>query len=518
MIEHKSTFYKITAAVAVLPVAFYTLSLFHSELLCDILSAINAAVASTILVYSYTKSNNKNSTGRSLVFCALACFSWCVADVLWTILAVLGHNPLKSMVIIFFYSLTNIFLGTAVLVFMFYQLSKWNSVQLLLDTFVISILSAILVWISFFHKESTWRAFFRKDGIISVSSITIDFLLIIGFILAVYSIRKGKIPTYIILFGFGILTYSVTDLGFYYSYANNTYIPNSLMDVIYSVSITIIAFGGLWRSMVNPLESAGNIKNTGDIKNIGIGRRWLFLFLFPLAALLYEGFVFKDAVHFLAAIIIYKAFSNQVQVIIKSDELYRKELNINNILEKRAAEQYSELIFLANHDTVTKLYNRRFFMKSLEESMKALLSNEMLATFLIDVDRFKIINDTLGHDVGDKVLIELSGRMQKCSKDQAVLARLGGDEFALFFRGRYSKDELASIAEKIIEACSVPIVVEDKTLNVTISLGISLYPQDSADRVTLMRNADIAMYRAKSLGYNRYTFYEPCLAEHREEA
>lgn len=501
MSEPKSVYCRIAVTGIFFLAAYYIASLLRSEFICNALSALSAAIAASILIYSYVIDYRQTTSGKAVLSYAAACSSWFMADTLWTIYAVLGKNPANILIIKAFYSLTNVFLFLAVILFIFYQLNKWKSVQMLLDTLIISILSAMLVWIVFFQRKNTWIEFIWKDGLITGIPIAVDFLIITGLIITLYSIRKDAVPAYVFVVGLGILTYSGTDLAYYYMYTNNTYIPNSLMDVLYVASLILIALGILWKPMLKPAAEMH------DIENIGIGRRWLFLFLFPMAAYLSEGFVFGDIVHGLAAIVIYKAFSSQVLVAIKNEELYHRELDLKNILEKRVTEQFSELVFLANHDTVTKLHNRHHYIKVLEESMKNLGSDEILAAFLIDIDRFKIINDTLGHDFGDKVLVEFSDRMLKCSKNCTVLSRIGGDEFALFYKGNYTNDEIVKFAEGIIGTCRTPFVIEGRKMKVTISLGISFFPADALDRNTLMKNADIAMYRAKAQGYNQFVFY-----------
>lgn len=501
MAEKKTAYCRIAVAVVVLLSAYYAASILHADLLCNVLSALSAAAASSILIYSYLIHYKGTPSGKAVLSYSAACSSWFIADTLWTIYAALGINPASDIVIKAFYSLTNVFLGLAVILFAFYQLNKWNSVQVILDTVVISILSAMLIWIVFFQRKNTWIEFIWKDGIITGIPIAVDFLIITGLILTLYSLRRDTVPAYVFAVGLGILAFSGIDLSYYYMYTVNTYKPNSLMDIFYVAALAVIALGVLWKPLISP------DRDIDDIRNIGIGRRWLFLFLFPIAAYISEGFVVNDIIHSIVAVVIYKAFSNQVQVAIRNDELYHRELDLKNVLEKRVTEQYSELLFLANHDTVTRLHNRHHFNKTLEESMKSLRPDEILAAFLIDIDRFKVINDTLGHDFGDKVLMEFSERMNKCSKNCNVLARLGGDEFALFYKGNYSNDEMVKNAENILEACRTPFIIDGRVMKVTISLGISFYPSDAMDRNTLMRNADIAMYRAKSLGYNKFVLY-----------
>jgi len=502
-------FFKILIIEAILLTVYFTASIQHADFLCSIFSITVVATFVIILLYSFYISNKKGSISKTFPFYALACFSWFLGNLLTTIYIDQGLNPPESSLSVFIYFLTNVFLGAAVLIFMFRLFKKWNSLQLLLDTLVIAILSLNLIWISFFHKDVAWLNILMQDSFNSAICIGMDFLIILGFLITIFYLKKQRIPSYILLLGIGLALYAANDLYYYYIHAYNLYSPNSLTDLLSTVSLFLIALGALWKTLIYRDEEMDEIKNN----KFKFSHRWVFLFLFPLIALLTEGFVFIDVMRSLLAIIIYLVLSNQVQLAIKKDELYKKELEINTILEKRIEEQYGELVFLANHDVVTKLHNRFFFIKSLEKSIMDLINDEVLAVFLIDIDRFKTINDSFGHDVGDEVLINMSGKMLEFSKDKAVLARLGGDEFALYFRGNYNHNDIAEIAEKMIEACSSPIYLGENTLYLTISVGISICPADANDRVAIIKNADIAMYRAKAQGYNKYVFYDPFFIE-----
>ncbi len=507
MTKQKKIFLLFALVSAILVLFFIIAAILKMEILGNVLSMLITATATAILIYAYYISKSKNSTGRAIPFLALSCFSWFFADLLSLLTLVSGGNPQNSVLINSIYSFTSVFLYIAVLLFVIFLFKKWKSVQHLLDTFIITILSVMLVWIVFLQKDHAWINLFWQTGFNSAICIVLDFIIIIGTSITLYSIRNNKIPVFMLIYDCGILAFTVTDLFYYYFFAHSMYIPYSFLDVIYATSLIIISLGGLWRSLVDPVNQI-SIK-----KELGIGKRWLIFFLFPLVALLSEGFVYKDIIHFLVAIIMYRILTVQVQVAAEKDQLYRKELELNNILEKRVEEQYGELIFMANHDTVTKLNNRRFFIKSLEDTIEKLPKHQTLAVLFIDIDRFKTINDTLGHDIGDKVLIEISTRMLECVNDSAVLARLGGDEFAVFIWGNYTRQNIVEFAEKIIEICNNQILIDDNRIQITISLGIAFYPTDADNRGALMRNADIAMYRAKSQGYNKYVFYDPFFVE-----
>ncbi len=127
-----------------------------------------------------------------------------------------------------------------------------------------------------------------------------------------------------------------------------------------------------------------------------------------------------------------------------------------------------------------------------------------MAVLFLDLDRFKTINDSLGHDKGDQVLTTVSSRLVACMRDGDTVARLGGDEFVILLNNLTREEDAATIASKIIACFQQPLAVNDHELYITASIGISLYPQDGDDGNALLKNADTAMYRAKDTGRNSF--------------
>lgn len=180
-------------------------------------------------------------------------------------------------------------------------------------------------------------------------------------------------------------------------------------------------------------------------------------------------------------------------------ELFRS----NNELKVRE----DRLRYLAYHDPLTGLPNRKLFAEQLEESLSWANSNSLMVGLLfIDLDGFKKVNDTLGHEMGDRLLITVASRLSNCLRGSDTVARLGGDEFTVILRAIPKKEVAAKVAEKILTAITEPILLEGNTARVSASIGISIYPFNSHDTETLIKQADAAMYRAKHMGKNRYEF------------
>lgn len=165
------------------------------------------------------------------------------------------------------------------------------------------------------------------------------------------------------------------------------------------------------------------------------------------------------------------------------------------------------LRYQAYHDALTGLPNRQLFQERLSESIAAASSTSLLVALLfLDLDGFKLINDSLGHNIGDLLLKGVAGRLKGCLRGSDLISRLGGDEFTVILPTIPGKVEAARVAEKIRDAITQPFEIDGHPVAVTTSIGISLYPLDGQDTEVLIKNADAAMYRAKELGKNRYEF------------
>jgi diguanylate cyclase (GGDEF)-like protein len=171
--------------------------------------------------------------------------------------------------------------------------------------------------------------------------------------------------------------------------------------------------------------------------------------------------------------------------------------------------------YLAYHDGLTALPNRSLFSKLLVQSIhEAHRYNRRLAVLFLDLDRFKQINDTLGHEAGDQLLQEVGNRLKGCLRESDTVARLGGDEFVVLLPELDDGKYVVTVGQKILSAVARPFVLIGQEFRVTVSIGISTYPQDGLDERTLTKNADIAMYQAKEMGKNNFQFYSEKLNAH----
>lgn len=218
-----------------------------------------------------------------------------------------------------------------------------------------------------------------------------------------------------------------------------------------------------------------------------------------------------------------KTFSNVFVNRKKGGKFYYEEKTITPLKDEQGAvthfvstgrditdrmETQERLQFLAHHDVLTELPNRTLFLDRLKQSLAyARWHDRLVAVLFLDIDRFKNINDTLGHEAGDRLLQELAQRLSSCLRDRDTVARFGGDEFVIMLNDIAEDGDVSKLAQKILDALKEPFSVSDTRLHVSASIGISLFPTDGKETGRLLRNADTAMYRAKELGRNNYQFY-----------
>lgn len=179
-----------------------------------------------------------------------------------------------------------------------------------------------------------------------------------------------------------------------------------------------------------------------------------------------------------------------------------------DITERREREQKIE--FLAHHDHLTGLLNRVLFADRVEHAIAhAHRGGRKFAIVFIDMDRFKHINDTLGHAVGDQLLVHVASRIKAMIREDDTACRYGGDEFVVLLEEINHREDIASIAERILQAASTPIEVEENRVSATLSIGIAVYPDDGEAVELLLQNADVAMYQAKQSGRAACKFFSP---------
>ncbi|MCK4977251.1 MAG: PAS domain S-box protein, partial [Anaerolineales bacterium] len=179
---------------------------------------------------------------------------------------------------------------------------------------------------------------------------------------------------------------------------------------------------------------------------------------------------------------------------------------VTDITERKRAEE--RLTYIATHDSLTGLPNRSLFYDRLQHAVHNAKRNGLgIAVAFLDLDGFKSVNDTYGHEKGDFLLQDVASRLNSCVRESDSVARLGGDEFTFIFEKVHDPGDAITIAEKIIDSLTKPFKIDGEFVYITASIGISLYPEDGNDTAELIKKADTAMYAAKDLAQNSYRLY-----------
>lgn len=513
----KKNFIKAISFIIFIYGIYFISTIFQSDFWGNVLAPI-VGLFTFIILFKTTLDTNENVRNKVIwLFLSLACLVWNIADTLWAFYYFFtAFNPAKSIAISFLYSCSNIFLFIAVIIFCFNTFKKWNSFQLWIDSIFISISLISLLFI--FHDILPIIKSIFYDQLFSICIMTLDVVIIVAITICYFCLRKGRIPTYILIVTVGITIFSIVDLYYHHLYLNNSYIPNSIIDSAYMSGFLLIATGAILKKYINNTKCSEIVYPN---PNVDFRKKQLLLYVFPILLILIEGVNIIHLINLLVLIFIYKILSIYIQTFIKSEQLLLKEKEINVILEEKIKQRTKEITdknaeleiknkrldFLSNKDTLTNLYNRRFFMDNIKNELDSLNPLESVALFYMDLDRFKTINDMYGHQIGDLTLIEISKRLESLNKWNFILARLSGDEFVLVYRGILDYTFIEELSSSIIDKCSEPIEIGEYIFYVSASMGISLYPLDAKDSYTLMKNADIAMYEAKAQGKNRCIFF-----------
>lgn len=490
---------------------YFIATVLQSKFWVDILAPIGGVMAFGITLNTYLKSDRTQNIGKIWIVISLACLSWAIADTLWFVCYwVFGQNANNNDLISLFYFGTNGFLFATIFIYAVYKFKKWNTIQLILDYSVISVSTLLLMWIFFFDKCFKLLDIINGNGWKIVLIIFVDVVIFIGIATGYISTKNDKISMPIRIVTSGILIYTFIDLYWVYLDINNMYIPNSIVDAVYIASLLVIAMGATLQR---------NCNKTLEIKDynyyiISVHYKAMYVLVGPALVIIFKGIDIIGLIDFFFINLVYLSATGYVQTSIKNEELLKKECKLNLELENRIEERTKELveknkqlIYLSNHDALTNLYNRRYLMNALEKELTKIAPNETLALLFVDLDRFKIINDTYGHAVGDQILIEVSRRLEALNNKNGFLARLGGDEFVFAFHTSHDYDEIEKIAQQIIDGCSKIIEIEGHSFYLTITVGISIYPLDAQNANELLKNADMAMYQGKKRGYNRFVSF-----------
>jgi diguanylate cyclase (GGDEF)-like protein len=481
------------------------------------IAVLSPLIASVFLFLSYKRIKGKER--KVWLFILFSTINVFIGYSIWiyyeTFLRIEVQFPNKSYIFLYLFL---VFYIIAIFYKLYINRHYYNFLQLLFDTsLVITVISAI-VW-AYILKP------FLDTHTLTLSNLIFLFYPILEIALLFCLLMIFLVPKKI--FSAETLILNMVSMGAYIL-ANTIVMYNSIhafnqlfyLDIIYVISPLLIGISSLYdktQRTDEEIEMLSSFKKDFQIPRMLVPYSSIILML-TLTILYPER---AASIKVAGKICFVLLLVRQIITQLENRALINKLSGTNELLEervKRRTEQISkinnELEYIAEHDPLTGLPNRRLFAKRLELCLKNKnASEDIFAVLFIDLDRFKSINDYLGHKTGDSLLMEIAQCLRKCTRETDTISRQGGDEFLLILDNITDVSEIDKTAKKIISCLSTPFIINGYEINVSASIGISVYPHHGNSSEVLMKNADIAMYRVKDKGKNGVEFYDESIGK-----
>lgn len=444
----------------------------------------------------------------------LCCLVWGMADLLWLIFSnVLFIDPIDPIFLNFLYTIPNILFTILLTLYIYNNQENWNLQQLLIDIFTFVAFGMVLMW-SFIFSNTNLQINYDFNLFLTILYIFLDFFVMVEIGLICFSKGFKNFSTSLILVMLGIFVFAIADFYFAYLDLLNTYKANTIVDLIYIICIILFALGAIQEATHPTIAKKTSPKTLSE--NLRKPKFSVIVFLATYYILFsLKIFNFYTLLSTVIISVFYWVLTTNTRANTIDKLMLKSEKEMNEQLESLIDQRTKELSLanqhlkeISNKDALTGLYNRRYLIKQLDSLISSKQTNSF-ALLYIDANRFKPINDSYGHEIGDKVLIALGNRFLQNYSSNGTAFRIGGDEFALIVDNFSDKQEIVSLTQKTLEMVQQPIVVSPYCFTLSASIGIALYPNDATEKDVLMRYADIAMYEVKSSNQkNNYMFFD----------
>ncbi|MBR1477847.1 MAG: EAL domain-containing protein [Lachnospiraceae bacterium] len=470
-----------------------------SSFFTEFFSPLTAALA-VVLIIACLKTLDRFKYTAFLMMLGIA--SWAVADIILFFNNYILHTEPLTVFVRNLYVFPNYFFGLSIATFLYLKLPGKDLLLTAINTFVISIVGFVCLrkLLQLLTNESSLdtHTYLRV-----YLYFFINFFIIVLGARIIYLMGSSMIKRGTNLIVFGILAYIVLDFQYTYVEALGDEPENIYLDLLYMLFMVLMSLGILIQSV---RQYAYSLKQQ-DYSEKSFIRNRAFILIGAFVALLLciSGFFTQtEFFYILIALLAYLIMISTYRSNMLSEDLLEKERELTTSLEEQVAAKTSdlqrandELEKLSSTDILTGLYNRRHASRIMEKlSTEANENDSIFAVFSIDLNHFKPINDTYGHDMGDKVLAAFGERMLRLP-DNYISFRTGGDEFLILCSGFNDRGEIESAARRIQTLFNTPLIVENYIFNLSGSIGISSYPEDSTRTDALLQYADAAMYEVK---------------------
>ncbi len=340
-----------------------------------------------------------------------------------------------------------------------------------------------------------------------------DLGLLFGALTIIYAAEKTASRSLSVGFSLGILALIIGDTYYSFSASAGHYHTGNFIDPVWSLSLFLIGIAAVYHEQPD-YKMLLKIKRIEHI-HIAPAKKSMIdytYFILPYAAVIILFCqmltqVQMDAIFVGLCISVGLLFIRQILTLLENEDLLRKYKTLTDELDEKVKERTKELEHLAYHDQLTGLPNRRYFESYLKDSIaKSKINHQTFAVLLLDLDRFKQINDVMGHSMGDFLLIKMAERLALCINGIGKVFRLGGDEFTIILPDSGEK-EAELIAKRTNNAVNRTLMLGDEEVKISTSIGISMFPCNGDNSDTLLKQADVAMYEAKENGKNNFRFF-----------
>ncbi|WP_026527319.1 putative bifunctional diguanylate cyclase/phosphodiesterase [Butyrivibrio sp. VCD2006] len=479
-------------------------------------SPLTASLAASVI---YISASICEPYKKHMTLLGLGVLSWTIGDVIYNSSVLLGEVDILDNISSVLFLLPNYFFGLALVLYLFRKLNKDSLNRIAFSSFAITIIGFVLLrkFLDVLLNGHQPDPIQYARALLYIFINFFIMMILFFFITMVKGLTLRKGTCFIPL---GIFFYILIDFDYTYKEALGRDPENVYMNLLYMLFIIMIAHGTFSQSEYGHTFDVTNYERTKSNSK----------FLKILVAVLVAIDIFFYFIHFLSenefffiliAIMGYWIMSATHDNTLMDQALLKQQKEQNQLLEKQVEEKTKDLQFayenlqkLSSTDILTGIYNRRYnamYLRNLTNEYSH--SGQSYAVFAIDLNHFKPINDAYGHDMGDRVLAEFGQRMLRLPKN-LIPFRTGGDEFMIVMEDVINRKDVLEAAEKLQKLFDTPVVLDTYSFNLSGSIGISLYPEDSSDSSLIVSYADAAMYSVKKSSIrDDYKFFDKALVE-----
>ena len=473
----------------------YFLASYYSDLTADIVSSVYTLSCGLVIIYYGRKELGYRTNWILMAFIPL---TWFIGDTLWVIYKhVLMLEPAASNFISSVYLFSNIYILIPTIIYLFKGFKKLHRAKFFLD--LVTILIIVLgVASGVLFAEIDYAQYSALEFSLLMAYLTIDIFTIIAIVLLFTSVNPKGMDKAIFFIAGAFLLFVYADFTYIYEALNEAYVANKFSDYLFYLSFYIMVVATLMikRGRRRYIDAA--IRGPENLMNTRIV---LYFLAIPLWLFARGNLNLSHLTVITITVIIYQYINVVIQKLFMAESLVAEKMTIMEGLEAmveartKALKTTNEALYNKSiEDSLTGLYNRAFLTDYLQAAIN---EGREITLFYMDLDRFKVINDYHGHELGDKVLIEIAKRLRSTEDEQTITARIGGDEFAMVI-GSDKVEDLSAKVVAMTKAIEAPLIIGDFRFTLEMSVGISRYPEDTDTVVEMLRFADLAMYHAKN--------------------